>query len=61
MAVLSGDAGPKRDIVLLNAAYAVCAGGAADTPAEGLEVAAQSIDSGAALRKFENMKEFTNA
>ena len=61
MSVLSGDTGPRREIVLLNAAYAICAGGGADSPAGGLEVAAQSIDSGSALRKFEKMKEFTNA
>jgi anthranilate phosphoribosyltransferase len=61
MSVLSGDTGPRRDIVLLNAAFAICAGGGADSPAEGFKVAAQSVDSGAALRKLEEMKEFTNA
>ena len=35
-AVLAGEAGPKRDVVLLNAAYALVAAGKAATPAEGL-------------------------
>jgi len=59
-AVLSGEKGPKRDIVILNSAFAICAGGAADTPMEGVKLAKESIDSGAAMAKFEKMKEFTN-
>lgn len=60
-AVLTGERGPRRDIVLLNSAFAVCAGGLADTPAEGLRLAALSIDSGAALDKFHRLKEYTSA
>jgi anthranilate phosphoribosyltransferase len=59
--ILSGEAGPKRDIVLINSAFAICAGGGADSPREGLELARKSIDSGAALEKFEMLKEFTNS
>ena len=59
-AVLSGKHGPKRDIVMLNSAFAICAGGAADTPEEGIKLSKESIDSGAALAKFEALKEFTN-
>lgn len=45
--------GAKRDVVLLNAAAGIVAGGmAADLPA-GLEIAAHSIDSGAALSKLD--------
>ncbi|MBM4409047.1 MAG: anthranilate phosphoribosyltransferase [Chloroflexi bacterium] len=48
-AVLAGDPGPRRDVVLLNAAAAlVVAGRAADLPA-GVRAAASTIDSGAAL------------
>jgi anthranilate phosphoribosyltransferase len=61
MAVLSGEAGARRDIVLLNSAFAICAGGLADTPAEGLRLAEKSIDSGAAMEAYRRMKEFTNA
>jgi anthranilate synthase/phosphoribosyltransferase len=53
--VLSGAAGPARQAVLLNAAFALVAGGAAEDVRDGVRVAAASIDSGAArgrLRAF---------
>jgi anthranilate phosphoribosyltransferase len=50
-AVLSGEKGPKRDIVLLNAAAVMVVGGKAKDFKEGLMVAAESIDSGRALAK----------
>jgi anthranilate phosphoribosyltransferase len=43
----------KRDVVLLNAGAAIVAGGVADTLQQGIDCAAQSIDSGAALAKLE--------
>ena len=52
-AILGGEQGPKRDIVLLNAAFAIMAGGKADNPKDGLALAAESIDSGAAAAKLE--------
>ncbi len=52
-AILSGEKGPKYDIVLLNAAFAIMAGGKADTPQAGLALAVESIESGAALAKLE--------
>lgn len=55
-AILSGtERGPKRDIVLLNAAFAIMAGGKADTPKDGIALAVESIDSGAALKKLEQL------
>lgn len=52
--VLAGeDRGPRRDVVLLNAAAALVAGGAAADLREGIARAAESIDSGAALRALE--------
>ncbi|MBI5456899.1 anthranilate phosphoribosyltransferase [Candidatus Kaiserbacteria bacterium] len=48
-AVLSGEAGPKRDIVILNSAYALVAAGVAASPSEGVDKAKHSIDSGRAL------------
>ncbi|TAK28748.1 MAG: anthranilate phosphoribosyltransferase [Chloroflexota bacterium] len=51
--VLSGDPGPRRDVVLLNAAAALIAGGAAAEFADGIRVAAQTIDSGAARGKLD--------
>ena len=59
--ILSGQAGPHRDIVLLNAAFAICAGGKTDTPADGLKLAAASIDTGSAMAKYETVRELTNA
>ncbi len=47
-AVLAGETGPRRDIVLLNAAAAIYLGGLAADLTEGVEKAAQAIDSGAA-------------
>jgi len=47
-AVLGGEAGPRRDVVLLNAAAALEVAGAAGSLAEGLQLAARSVDSGAA-------------
>jgi len=60
-AVLCGEKGPKRDIILVNSAFAICAGGKAETPYEGLKLAVESIDSGAALKKYDGLKEFTNS
>ncbi len=59
-AVLAGEQGPRRDIVLLNAAYALVAAGKAATPAEGMTLAAESIDSGRALQQMEKLAALTN-
>ncbi len=58
--VLLGNKGPHRDIVVLNAAFAICAGGKADTPADGIKLAEESIDSGTAMAKYEAVREITN-
>ncbi|MFH1542599.1 MAG: anthranilate phosphoribosyltransferase [bacterium] len=52
--------GPKRDIVLLNAAAAIVVGGKARELKEGIELAAESIDSGAANEKLTELIDFTN-
>jgi len=57
--IFRGERGPKRDVVLLNAAAAIVAGGAADKMQEGIRVAEHSIDSGAALKKLENLRELS--
>jgi anthranilate phosphoribosyltransferase len=51
--ILSGAKGPGRQAILLNAAFAVVAGGKADDIREGIEKAARSIDSGAAMSRLE--------
>ncbi len=53
--VLGGERGPKRDIVLLNAAAVLVAGGKASDLKEGLTIAAESIDSGRARLKVEEL------
>jgi len=50
--VLAGEAGARRDIVLMNAAAALVVGGKARDFKEGVALAAQSIDSGAAAAKL---------
>lgn len=61
LAVLAGDSGPRRDIVLLNAAPPLVACGMAKDFSEGIALAARSIDSGAAMEKFERLKQQTSS
>jgi anthranilate phosphoribosyltransferase len=58
--ILAGEKSPRRDIVLMNAAAALVAAGRADSLAEAMPLAAQSIDSGAARKKLDALAEFTN-
>ena len=58
--VLDGDAGPHRDIVVLNAAAAIVVGGTARDIVEGIEVAEASLNGGAAREKLDRLVEFTN-
>ena len=58
--VLSGRQGPQRDITLLNAGAAVYVGGKAASLEEGMQAAAESIDSGRAQQVLEGLVELTN-
>ena len=58
-AVLAGAPGGKREAVLLNAAGAIAAAGHADDLAEGLELAREALDSGAALARLEELVAFS--
>ena len=60
-AVLSGEPGPKRDVVLLNAGFALVAAGVADTVATGIDRARTAIDSGAARGRLEQLVTLTNS
>jgi anthranilate phosphoribosyltransferase len=63
MQVLEGAPGPYlpyRDVVLVNAAAALTVAGHAQTFAEGVAAAGESIHSGAALRTLTRLIEFTN-
>jgi anthranilate phosphoribosyltransferase len=51
--ILHGETGPRRDVVLLNAAAALEVSGRASSLDEGLAIAAASIDSGAAVEVLE--------
>ena len=54
--ILSGEQrGPKREIVLLNAAAALLAADRASTLTEGIELARASLDSGAAHERMQRM------
>ncbi|MEW6325891.1 MAG: anthranilate phosphoribosyltransferase [Nitrospirota bacterium] len=61
LAVLKGEKGPRRDIVLLNAAPALVACGKAKTLQEGVAVAASVIDSGAAMEKLDALRQCSRA
>jgi len=53
--LLEGKTGPKQDIVLLNAAAAITASGKVGSLEQGVDVARESIDSGAAQQKLEEL------
>jgi anthranilate phosphoribosyltransferase len=59
--VLRGDAGAYRDVSLLNAAAALVVAGRAPNIAQGVALAARSIDSGEALRRLERLVAVSNA
>ncbi len=60
--ILSGiETGPRRNVVLLNAAAALVAAGKATDLAEGIGQAAESIDSGQAAAKLDALVEFTRS
>jgi anthranilate phosphoribosyltransferase len=58
-AILSGEPGPRRDIVVANAAAAIVASGRAADFLEGAQLAASSIHSGEALNKLDALIAFT--
>jgi anthranilate phosphoribosyltransferase len=58
-AILGGAPGPRRDIVLMNAAAALVAGGKARDLKEGAELAGRSIDDGRARERLERLVDLT--
>ena len=60
-AVLAGKPGPDRDVVALNAAAALVVAAKADTIADALPLAADSIDSGNAAAALEKLVALSNA
>jgi anthranilate phosphoribosyltransferase len=58
--ILDGAEGPRRDVVLLNAAAAIAAGDAAASLSEGVERARESIESGKAKAALQNLQRVSN-
>lgn len=58
--ILKGKKGPKRDIVIMNAAAALLTGDRAKSFTDAVEKASEAIDSGAALKKLEEVKVASN-
>ena len=59
--ILNGDQSPKTDIVILNAAAALYAGGKAESISQGILVAINSIKSGAANKKMDELCRVSNS
>jgi len=59
--ILEGATGARRDVVLLNAAAALCLCGRAGDLKEGVKLTAAAIDDGRALRLVEKVKELVKA
>ncbi|WP_347488589.1 anthranilate phosphoribosyltransferase [Desulfoscipio sp. XC116] len=57
--ILEGETGPRRDAVLMNAGLGLMAAGLACEFAEGVQLAARSIDHGLARAKLQDMIDFT--
>ncbi|MCY4652619.1 MAG: anthranilate phosphoribosyltransferase [Dehalococcoidia bacterium] len=60
-AVLSGEPGPARLVVLLNAAAALVAAGSADTLSAAIHIAARSIDTGQAMDRLDALIDLTES
>jgi anthranilate phosphoribosyltransferase len=60
-AVLGGERGPRRDVVVLNAAAALVVAGRAGSLKEGAVQAAQAIDEGRASRLLERVRELSRS
>ena len=59
--LLYGEGGPIRDAVVLNAAGVLLAAGSAGSIPEGIQAAAQAIDSGSARQRLEALVDLSNA
>lgn len=61
VSILNGEKGPKRNIVLMNTAAALVVSGKAENFKKGVEIASESIDSGKAMKKLEEIRKITNS
>ena len=53
--ILAGEKGPRRDVVIMNAAYGLLAAGQCSTAQQGAELAAEAIDSGRAAQQMNSL------
>jgi anthranilate phosphoribosyltransferase len=58
--IFEGEAGPRRDVVLMNCAAALVITGMAGNFREGTEIAARALSSGAAREKLEELRQFSS-
>ena len=61
LGVLANEKGPSRDIVILNAAAALYVAGVAGSLWDGVALAREAIESGAARRKLDQLVKFTQS
>lgn len=61
ISILNGESGPRRDIVLMNAAVAIIVSGKTEDLKTAFGIAADAIDSGRAMKKLEEVKTVSNA
>lgn len=61
MNILRGERCPQREIVILNAAFALFVADKVHSIEEGISLAEDSIDSGNAFRKLEDLRTYTNS
>jgi anthranilate phosphoribosyltransferase len=58
--IFTGELGPRRDIVVINAAAALVAAGVAENFLKGADLAGRMLSSGAARDKLSQLRKFTN-
>ncbi|HYQ47436.1 MAG TPA: anthranilate phosphoribosyltransferase [Thermodesulfovibrionales bacterium] len=61
LGILRGEKGTKRDIVLINAAAALLVAGRANDMRTAVAQAEETIDSGSAMKKFEEIRKVSNS
>ncbi len=59
--MFGGAVGPKRDIVVLNAAAGLVVAGVAEDLSAGVALAGEALDSGAVVSKLDELRAYTNA
>ena len=61
LSILSGEEGPRRDIVLMNSAVAIVVAGKTGDFETAFDIATDAVDSGRALEKLEEVKRVSNS